>query len=122
MVNELIQGDGSVNPAPVLSDTNTAVSPKPTMSALPSPFTSPSIRGKLSSFAQLPMVGQYCAIHLDSGAKVFPWLSATYTPSLAKPTISALPSPLTSAKRRGKELLEVQPPADEPEPKAASTG
>src|SRR5207253_865800 len=84
----------------------------PTMSALPSPLTSASSRGNLSSLDQPPALTAKLLRTSDGAANPPPpAASETQTPSWPKPTMSALPSPFTSASWRGNLSSLDQPPA-----------
>ncbi len=95
---------GAKLPAAGGERTMTPASPKPTISAMPSPFTSASSRGKV--------VAAPTASRLDApnwlermlvGAEVPTAGGQRHGyPALPKPTISAMPSPFTSASSRGK--------------------
>ena len=83
-----------------------------TMSARLSPFTSPSVRGYRSFLVQPPDPGPKDAKAKDGAAKdPSPSAIDTDTPACPKPTMSAKPSPFTSANARGYWSLLVQPPA-----------
>ena len=87
-------------PAPAANATHTESSPKPTMSAAPSPVRSARMRRcrVLSQPPGLPEVGQ------DEGRLPKPPVPsprATHTPSSPKPTRSARRFPVTSATDRG---------------------
>src|SRR5437660_6832226 len=100
--NAVSTKDGAAKlPLPVASASHTPPSPKPMMSARPSPFTSPSIRGYLSWLSQLWAAPK--PFNTKEGAAKLPLLaaSACHTPPSPKPMMSARPSPFTSAKRRG---------------------
>src|SRR5438132_584918 len=89
-------------PPPVASETQTPSCPNPTMSALPSPFTSARWRGNLSSLDQPPALLPKLPRTSEGAAKLPPLVaSETQTPSWPKPRISALPSPFTSPSCRG---------------------
>ena len=92
-------------------ETKTLLALKPTMSALPSPLTSPVNRGKLLLSVQPPTFFVNPGEEAIGAPKV-PLLLPKETKTLLalKPTMSALPSPLTSPVNRGKLLLSVQPP------------
>src|SRR5207237_5738872 len=74
---------GAANPPTlVASDTHTPSWPKPTMSALPSPFTSASWRGNLSSLDQPPALTANLPRTSEGEAKLPPLVaSETQTPS-----------------------------------------
>src|SRR5215212_7816449 len=95
--------------------------PKPMISANPSPFTSASARGYTSSLDQPPALFDVpkAPNRRLPGAKFPPPVArATVTPPMPKPTMSANPSPFTSASSRGYRSSLDQPPAlfDVPKP------
>src|SRR5947207_2488465 len=98
-------------PPPVASDTTTPVLLNPTMSASPSPFTSASTRGYWSWLLQPPPIAPNWGSSKFGAANCPPPLaSETTTPVLLNPTMSASPSPFTSASTRGYRSWLLQPP------------
>src|SRR3954453_13790148 len=93
--------------------------PNPTMSARPSPFTSPSSRVAWSSLNQPPATAHDPkTFDARMGAVKVPlaWPNAVKVPPKPKPTMSARPSPFTSPRSRGFWSWLVQPPATAPAP------
>src|SRR5262249_57649594 len=82
------------------------------MSALPSPVTSTTSRGKVSLLLQPPALVPKSESRNVGDAKCPPPVaSATYTPSAPKPTMSAMPSKFPSASLSGSaSLLLLLPP------------
>src|SRR5829696_3612046 len=93
---------GGLNvPSPLFSDTHTPPSPKPTTSARPSPVRSARKRGCRST-RQPPAENPKLSTTRVGGLNVpSPLFSDTHTPPSPKPTTSARPSPVRSARKRG---------------------
>ena len=89
-------------PPPVASETKTPVSPNPTMSAMPSPFTSASSRGYWSWLFHPPAPDQSPQARMwrRQGIRLRS-RRETKTPAWPNPTMSAMWSPFTSASSRG---------------------
>ncbi len=101
-------------PSPLLIAVHTPASPKPTMSALPSPVMSARKRGCLST-RQPCSKPSSASTNCGSAKSPPPLLRAVHAPASPKPTMSALPSPVMSARKRGM-------PVDEPSPRSVPVG
>jgi hypothetical protein len=100
-VNPIEYDFSGKNPLPVDNLTNTFLSPKPIISAYPSPLTSARNLGYLSKLLHPPLSIVNPIEYPFSGPNPSPVDNLINTLLPPKATISAFPSPLTSAKNLG---------------------